>query len=465
MTTNIQGRNANYRRPIAIDLFAGIGGFSLGFEQAGFDIAVAVEYDPVHAAVHKYNAPLTNVLCADLSKVSSDEIEDAIKSSHHFSNNNTKHYEIDVIFGGPPCQGFSTMGKRLIEDQRNQLVFHFFRVIRDLRPKYFVMENVPGMSAGGHSSILQQLITEFKEVGYKVAVPRILNAAQFGVPQDRKRLFLFGAREDQTLPEYPISCFIPVPKRASSNGVVNLSSHFLSDGLPIGPTVWDAIGDIPDLDLFKELLTSDEVLLNLDVLEAAESTASAYARTLRNIDIDLKDYTHPRKWNRALLTSSLRTTHTDISIKRFISTTPGDTEPISRFYRLDALGLSNTLRAGTGSERGAYTSPRPIHPYLPRVISVREAARLHSFPDWFRLHSTKWHGFRQIGNAVPPLLARAVATEIRKALQVWPVKPVNAIDLGDKSLLYVDMEEATRLFGVSKQAIPQPRKRKERKEA
>jgi DNA (cytosine-5)-methyltransferase 1 len=461
----MQGRNSNYRRPIAIDLFAGIGGFSLGFEQAGFDIAVAVEYDPVHAAVHKYNSPLTNVLCADLSKVSSNDIADSIRTSYHFLNSNIKNDEIDVIFGGPPCQGFSTMGKRLIEDQRNQLVFHFFRVIRDFRPKYFVMENVPGMNAGGHSSILQQLVTEFKEIGYQVAVPRILNAAQFGVPQDRKRLFLLGAREDEILPEYPSSRCVPVHKRTSRNSAVNLSSSFLSDNLPIGPSVWEAIGDIPDLDSFDQLLTIDEVLLNPDIIEIVEATASIYARILRNLEPDLEDYAYPRKWNHALLTNSLRTIHSETSIKRFTSTTPGDTEPISRFYRLDPLGLSNTLRAGTGSERGAYTSPRPIHPYLPRVISVREAARLHSFPDWFRLHSTKWHGFRQIGNAVPPLLGRAVATQIRKALQVWPVKPINGIELGEKPLLYVTMEEATRFFGVSKQAIPQPRKRKDRKEA
>jgi DNA (cytosine-5)-methyltransferase 1 len=154
-----------------------------------------------------------------------------------------------------------------------------------------------------------------------------------------------------------------------------------------------------------------------------------------------------------------------VSVERFLHTAPGSTEPISRFYRLDAHGLSNTLRAGTGSERGAYTSPRPIHPFLPRVISVREAARLHSFPDWFRLHHTKWHGFRQIGNAVPPLLGRAVAAEIRKALRVWPVKVAQPISLGDTALLYIDMAEATRLFGVSKDAIPQPRTRPARKEA
>ncbi|NTW97121.1 MAG: DNA cytosine methyltransferase [Oscillochloris sp.] len=456
-----------YRRPIAIDLFAGIGGFSLGFEQAGFDVAVAVEYDPVHAAVHAYNAPHTRVICADLSTIPSAQISDAAMA-HPQTDGHTGAgglIDIDVIFGGPPCQGFSTIGKRLIEDKRNQLVFHFFRVIRDIRPKYFVMENVPGINAGGHSGILQQLIREFQEEGYRVAPPRILNAASFGVPQDRKRLFLIGAREDQPLPSYPIARVRPVPKRAVAPDTVTMLSDLFSDGLPAGPTVWEAIGDIPDLDAFNELLVSDEITLSETTIAAQAAAASRYARILCNREVDTDDFAYPRRWDCSRLTNSLRTVHTELSVERFAQTAPGSTEPISRFYRLDAHGLSNTLRAGTGSERGAYTSPRPIHPFLPRVISVREAARLHSFPDWFRLHRTKWHGFRQIGNAVPPLLGRAIAAEIRNALHVWPVRGAQPIDLGDRSLLAVDMEEATRLFGASKQAIPQPRTRRTKKEA
>ncbi|MFM6055520.1 MAG: DNA cytosine methyltransferase, partial [Sphaerospermopsis kisseleviana] len=115
-----------------------------------------------------------------------------------------------------------------------------------------------------------------------------------------------------------------------------------------------------------------------------------------------------------ILTSSLRTKHSPASEERFASTPHGKNEPISRFYKLDPDGLCNTLRAGTASNKGAFTSPRPIHPFTPRCITVREAARLHSFPDWFRFHPTKWHGFRQIGNSVPPLLAQAVAAEIIK---------------------------------------------------
>src|SRR5207244_3649928 len=123
------------------------------------------------------------------------------------------------------------------------------------------------------------------------------------------------------------------------------------------------------------------------------------------------------------LSSRLPTSHTPLSQKRFQATAAGETEPVSRFLKLDPMGVCNTLRAGTGSDRGAFTSPRPIHPHSPRCITVREAARLHSYPDWFRFHATKWHGFRQVGNSVPPLLARAVAAELVRAMGIEAKHP------------------------------------------
>ena len=117
--------------------------------------------------------------------------------------------------------------------------------------------------------------------------------------------------------------------------------------------------------------------------------------------------------------------------------------------------MCNTLRAGTDSARGAFTSPRPIHPSLPRVITVREAARLHSYPDWFRFHATKWHGFRQIGNSVPPLLGRAVAAQILKALGLVASKPTKPLALGNTTLLELQMAQACAHFGVARNVIQQ----------
>lgn len=419
---------------------------SVGFEQAGFDIAAAVEYDPVHAAVHAFNFPRSQTLCRDVTTLSSDELLAAWEDGGGTG-------EVDVVFGGPPCQGFSTMGKRLYTDERNRLVLEFHRLVVEIKPRYFVMENVPGMMAGGHKGILAELIAAFEASGYRITKPvRLLNASAYGVPQDRRRLILLGTRADQMDIDYPAATAQPVDKRG-------IPSEDNDSELPKGPTVTDAIGDLPDLDDFEELRSSDEVRLSRARLDSMEEALSEYAGRLHDPGSDPCDRSHPRIWDRATLTSSLRTAHTTVSVERFRATHPGTTEAISRFYRLHPEGLSNTLRAGTGSERGAFTSPRPIHPTLPRVISVREAARLHSFPDWFRFHASKWHGFRQIGNAVCPLLGRQVAAEIVRALEVVPGRPIEALKLGDSKLLTMTMTDAADLFEADHAFMPAPRRR------
>jgi DNA (cytosine-5)-methyltransferase 1 len=158
-----------------------------------------------------------------------------------------------------------------------------------------------------------------------------------------------------------------------------------------------------------------------------------------------------RKWDPAILTSSARSEHTEISRRRFRETIGGFVEPISRLYKLPAEGVANTLRAGSDSKRGAFTSPRPIHYRFPRCVTVREMARLHGFPDWFRFHVTKWNGARQIGNAVPPPLARAIAAQVIAAAGVVPERPQSEIGLGPTQLLEMNMTQASEYWGV---AIP-----------
>ena len=456
----------NARRPVAIDLFAGVGGLSLGFEQAGFDIVASVEYDPVHAAVHEFNFPLTEVVCDDVARIDAPRLLEAAKKGFIAHGRDESEWTgvVDCIFGGPPCQGFSTMGKRDVSDDRNKLVYKFADLIGAIKPRYFVMENVPGMASGGHVGILARLMDRLRKHGYEIAVQlesvrklAILSAADFGVPQDRRRLILIGALKGENVPEYPVPSVKRAAKRAGKDR--SLLTLPLIDGLPIGPTVWDAIGDIPDLDEFDALSTTDEVKLTKAEFRIMGDAMSDYARRLRGEIEDPDDLSHPRAWDPSLLTSSMRTEHTRESVRRFKRTKEGETEEISRFYRLDRGGLCNTLRAGTGSERGAYTSPRPLHPVLPRVISVREAARLHSFPDWFRLHRTKWNGFRSIGNAVPPLFGRAIARCIVRALNVQPVKPSAVVTLGDATLLALDRLGAARHFGADLAKIPKSRKR------
>lgn len=402
-------------RPIGIDLFAGAGGLSLGFEQAGFDIAAAVEIDPIHCATHEYNFPDTKMICASVVDLAGDEIR---------AQAGIGEREIDVVFGGAPCQGFSMIGKRALDDQRNQLVFHYVRLVRELQPKYCVFENVKGLTLGKHAQFLTELMDALEEAGYRVLHPyQVLNAANFGVPQSRERLFLIGARNDQSIPEYPV----PTAERT---------------------TVRDAISDLPDADQIESLRDGDSVRIDWH-------TEAEYALKLRGLREDPNDYSYRREFDSSMLTASMTTEHTTISKTRFLETPPGKVEKISRFLRLDLNGLCNTLRAGTDSARGAHTSPRPIHPINPRVITVREAARLHSYPDWFRLHVTKWHGFRQIGNSVPPLLGRAVASAIMAALGVTPEKPNQPLPLGDVKLLSMNMGEAASYFSVARTVIAQ----------
>ncbi|HAX79300.1 MAG TPA: DNA (cytosine-5-)-methyltransferase [Cyanobacteria bacterium UBA11372] len=408
------------RRPIAIDLFAGAGGFSLGIEQAGFDVIVAIERDPIHAAAYAYNFPQTLVLAEDITTLDGEKIWQALE----------RKSEIDLIIGGPPCQGFSIMGKNCVDDSRNQLVFHFCRLVCELKPRYFVMENVPGMISKRYKQLLERLIQEFESNGYCITQQiQCLNAADFGVPQQRRRLFLLGSRQG----ELPLS--YPKPRNESK------------------VTVRDAIADVPDLDDFPELWKTDEVMLSDEEMRSHQALARTYGRQMRGIEGDQTDFSEPRVWNPQLLTSSRRTKHKDTCIERFGGLAPGQLDSISHLRRLDWNGLCHTLRAGTGSERGRYTSPRPIHPTLPRVISVREAARLHSFPDWFRFHTTKWHGFRQVGNAVPPLLARAIAQQVIAALDITPPKPTTLMPLGNTELIKFNPVAASKYWAQQAQKL------------
>jgi len=397
-------------RPIGVDLFSGAGGMSLGFEQAGFDVMAAVEIDPVHAAVHKFNFPSCSVIAKSVTEVSGTEIR---------SVSGIGARKVDVVFGGAPCQGFSMIGKRALDDPRNSLVRDFVRIVKELDASYFVFENVKGLTVGRHRKFLHELIEEFQAAGYDVRTEwRVLNAADFGVPQDRQRFILMGAKAGLTVPTYP-------------------------EKILTRPTCADALGDLPDAEAFATLNETDAVKTE------KFGKPSAYAEPLRGFGNDAWGYGHPRIWDSAFLTSSIRTEHSEISRQRFRATPEGKVEPISRFFRLPSDGLSNTLRAGTDASRGAFTSPRPIHYKYPRCVTVREMARLHGFPDWFRFHVTKWHGARQIGNAVPPPLAKAVASQIISALGVTPKRPTKALELGAAALLQMRLQEAAAFFGVA----------------
>jgi DNA (cytosine-5)-methyltransferase 1 len=408
-------------RPIGIDLFAGAGGLSLGFEQAGFDVVAAVEIDPVHAAVHDYNFPRCRTIPRSVTELTGSDIRRAAGIGDR---------QVDVVFGGAPCQGFSLIGQRALDDPRNALVRDFVRIVRELDARYFVFENVKGLTVGKHRKFLSEIIEEFKEAGYDVVEDwKVLNACAYGVPQDRQRLFLLGAKRGLNVPSYPEA----MTRRPGSG----------ESSLPPAPTCEEALGDLPDAERYAALKSGDRVRV------AQWKRVAGYAARMRCADPEGWGFGYEREWDPSLLTSSARSEHTEISRERFSATPPGEVEPISRFLKLDPRGVSNTLRAGTDSARGAFTSPRPIHYRWNRCITVREMARLHGFPDWFGFNVTKWHGARQIGNAVPPPLARAVAGEIMRALGKKPQRPRKSLALGSDALLQLSASEAAHYLGIA----------------
>jgi DNA-methyltransferase (dcm) len=392
-------------RPIAIDLFAGAGGMSLGLEQAGFDVACAVEYDPVHAAVHAFNFPACTTLARSVTDLTGKDIR---------ALSGIGGAPVHLVAGGPPCQGFSVMGKAVLDDPRNMLLGEPVRLAAELDAAYFVLENVKGLTFAKNRPLLEAVVARASDLGYGMVPHRVLDAASYGVPQCRHRLILLGYRLDMPAPAYPV----PEASRV---------------------TCAEAIGDLPDIDLFPELEDGDSVRFD------PPAERSAYAERMAGGDFHA-GHRHPLSPD--TLTSSARTRHADEIRDRFAAAPHGRKEPVSRFFKLDPDDVCSTLRAGTDAKRGSFTSPRPIHYLHPRCLSVREMARLHGFPDWFRFHVTKWHGAREVGNAVPPPLARAVGGAVMTASGIVPETPSATMSLGDPALLAMDVVSAGLHFGV-----------------
>ncbi|MEV0623123.1 DNA cytosine methyltransferase [Nonomuraea sp. NPDC050404] len=427
------------RRLVAIDLFAGVGGLSLGFEQAGFDVLAALEYDPIHATTHHFNFPLTEVLCRDARQVGAHDLLEAARRGwrRHHPTGPAWDGVVDAVIGGPSCQGFSVGGRRQLDDERNQLLLEFVRLVVEIRPQVFCLENVPGLLEPRHDEVREQALASLAEAGYCITgSDGPLNAADFGVPQNRRRLLVVGSLVS------PITI-----SRASKLATVTVEQAF--DGLP-------------DPSRYEGLWVGDSVELSTSDIASLDAATSNYARYMSGVERDPLDRARPRQWNRLRLTNSLLTRHSTTSIERFDATPQGKEEPVSRCYRLDPCKQARTLRAGTGRERGAFTSPRPVHPYFPRAITVREAARLHSFPDWFRFNVTNWHGHRQIGNSVPPLLARGVGIEIARSLGSIPSRGRVALPFGKETLLRMSPQEALIAVAGNPNEAPPPRKRKPR---
>jgi DNA (cytosine-5)-methyltransferase 1 len=345
-----------------IDLFSGCGGFSLGAHQAGFNVAAAYDHDPILSSSYKLNYPKTQMLLKDVAELSVDQIRLSVTQP------------IQGVFGGPPCQAFSAMGKRQSTDPRRLLLWHFYRLVKEIQPSFFIMENVRGLGFPESIGVLNEALALIRDE-YTILGPHVWNAADFGAATQRHRIFVIGFH-----------------KRCGTSLTLDDIEAFKKPA----STVQEAMADLSDARAVGE----DG---GFDVWRITKrGRPSNYARTLRS--------------SNGHFTGQRLTEHSTDVRSRFDRVLPGATDPIGRHHRLAWSGQCPTLRAGTGSDRGSYQSVRPIHPEEPRVITVREGARLQGFPDQHRFHPTVWHSFRMIGNSVSPIIAKAMFSAVRAKL-------------------------------------------------
>lgn len=350
-------------KPKIIDLFAGVGGFSLGFEMAGFDVVFANEYDDSIANAYMKNHPNTKMMISDIQQLN---IACELKT---YKDN------IDVVIGGPPCQGFSQKGQRKsINDERNFLFKHFVKVVSFIRPKYFVMENVPNLLTSENGYFKNELTNLFNNIGYSVNA-QIVNASDYGVPQNRKRAIIIGKLKS-VAPELPN----PSDKKT---------------------TIWEAISDL-------SYLQSGE---GNECCEYTTNADSTYQKLMRQDSKKL--YNHKV------------TKHSKVALERLQLIPPNSGKEVLPEEHLtksvysgtwtrmikEEVSVTITTRFDTPSS-GKFT-----HPYLNRAITVREAARIQSFPDRYIFIGTKGSQMKQVGNAVPPLLGKVIAETIMKDIE------------------------------------------------
>ena len=364
-------------RPTVIDVFAGVGGMSLGAARAGFSIALAIEKDPHIARAHKLNFPDARHLEDDVSKHDGKSLlEKAQLASGTLTG----------LIGGPPCQGFSSIGRRNKKDPRNDLFAHFFKLVSKTRPKFFLAENVPGILRKEYDGQRRHALGLAK--GYKLLPPFRIKASDCGAPTTRERVFFVGY-DPECCPELTLEDFIiPV-------GIPQITVGTALKGLPIRvkPT-W-----LLEKQGWRKI--------------RRESSSYYWDRIYGIIPRGLGEATALHYFElESLVSGCLGTRHAPEVAIRYGMLENGKMDRTTKSVRLCKDGFCPTLRAGTGSDRGSYQAVRPIHPTEPRVITPREAARLQGFPDWFQFAPSKWHSFRMIGNSVSPFVSEFILSAI-----------------------------------------------------
>ena len=387
----------------AVDLFAGAGGLSEGLREAGFTSLYANELIPTYARTYAENHPHTIVDSRDIRDVDARKIRRQL---------GLERGDLDLLAGGPPCQGFSINAPiRSEDDRRNHLFREFLRFVEEFNPRAVLIENVPGLVSFANGGTLEAIIQSLRDLGYAADV-QILYAPHYGVPQTRWRTIVIGLRDGGE----PLAAF-PAAERSAPMRI-NFTSKFggrpivafpRSVSLPPHTTVADAIGDLP-------------ALLNGEAGEAEKpyacSPQNSYQQALRAGSEAVRNHEAPRL--------------SAMNMERMSHIPPGGnwtnipfellpkgmkaarrSDHTKRYGRVAPSGLASTILTKCDPHWGAY-----FHYSQDRAFTVREAARIQSFPDTFVFTGSKADQYEQVGNAVPPLLAAAVGQSISAALGV-----------------------------------------------
>lgn len=362
----------------AIDLFCGAGGLSEGFRQAGFHILAGNDFDEqageTFAATHRE----AQFLGGPIQKWTAGDFLSAAR---------VRPGELDALVGGPPCQGFSVYNhQRGLHDERSSLYREYLRVVEGVRPKWVVLENVTGMTSAGAGEAVSAILSGLRALGYHVDA-RILKAEEYGVPQERRRLVFIGNRLGQ-----PISW----PEATHGSGKLPFT------------TVRDAIGDLPALRNGEDrgvlsYETNAQCAYQVSMRAGSRAITNHAATKLAAINEARMRHIPPG--------GSWRDIPFDLLPEGMKRAKRSD--HTKRYGRLRWDGLSSTILTKCDVHWGAY-----IHPAQDRGITVREAARFQSFPDWFDFKGSKTEQYVQVGNAVPPLLAAAIGTQVASSLDI-----------------------------------------------
>lgn len=354
----------------AVDLFAGAGGLSLGLTQAGIDVVFANEIEPDFAQTYRLNHPQTHLCEGDIAEI------DFVKEVEQLGFLG----EIDLVAGGPPCQGFSTVGKKQLRDPRNSLFNQFLRCVDELEPQFVLFENVAGFMTMYEGRVYETLLEELTQRGYACDA-RILNPVDFGLPQFRKRTIVIGSRLDHLI-EWPI------PTHAQSEGLFHEKKYV---------TLIDAISDLPPI-------------------WPTESNDRYLCEPLNDFQQSMRDGTSSlSEHNCANYGPRMQTILKSIPQGGSVLDLPESLRPKGYFANTYARLVPNQPAPTITRNFGTPSSSRCVHPYQNRALSTREGARLQGFPDSYRFLGSKTSKNLQIGNAVPPLLGRMLGETLMRS--------------------------------------------------